>query len=115
MHAEGDRSSLVISAQAGDTKAVEQLIRLCQADARRYAQKHCQVSDIDDAVQESLLAISYKIKGLKAAAAFSAWLFTVIKRECQKLRRLMFRFEALDEQQVEAILSNRTDDALRLI
>lgn len=114
MHAESDRSSLVLSAQTGDTKAVEQLIKLCQPDARRYAQRHCQVSDIDDAVQESLLTISHKIRGLKAAAAFSAWLFTVIKRECLKLKRAMLRFDSLDEENVEAALSNRSDDALRL-
>ena len=33
-------------------------------------------SDIDDAVQEALLIVARKISALKAAAAFSGWLFT---------------------------------------
>lgn len=28
------------------------LLAACQADARRYAYRHCQASDVDDAVQE---------------------------------------------------------------
>ena len=58
---------------------------------------HCQASDVDDAVQESLLVVSRKVKALKVAAAFSSWLFTVIKRECRKLERMMFRHEPLAE------------------
>ena len=87
---------------------------VCQADARRYARRHCHVSDIDDAVQESLLIISRKVTGLKAAVAFSSWLFTVIKRECQKLKRMMFKHEPLEDGVAEQQLACRTDDALRI-
>src|SRR5664279_3396893 len=41
--------------------------------------------------------MSRKVGGLKAGAAFSSWLFTVIKRECRKLERMMFRTEVLHE------------------
>ncbi len=41
------------------------------------------LTEADDAVQEALLVISRKIKGLRAAAAFSSWLFTVVRRECR--------------------------------
>ena len=58
-----------------------------------------QACDVDYAVQESPLVISRKVKGLKAAAAFSSWLFTVIRRECRKLERMMFRTEELDEEE----------------
>ena len=109
-----DRSNLVYAAQRGDAVAVERLLKVCQADARRYAYKHCQASDIDDAVQESLLVIVRNIKGLKAAAAFSSWLFTVIKRECRKLERMMFRHDAIDDDLVEQKLAYRTDEALRI-
>jgi len=65
-------------------------------------------------VQESLLVISRKVKGLKAAAAFSAWLFTVIKRECRRLERMMFRRDPLPEEAAEALLIQRSDEALRV-
>ena len=94
--------------------ALERLLAVCRTDARRYAQRHCQVSDVDDAVQESLLIISRKIRGLKAAAAFSSWLFIVIKRECRRLERLMLRHEPLDDELAETQLLQRSDDALRI-
>ena len=109
-----DRTHLIYAAQTGDPASIERLLAVCQADARRYAYKHCQVSDIDDAVQESLLVISRKVKGLKAAAAFSSWLFTVIKRECRKLERAMFRHDPLDEDLADQQLANRSDNDLRI-
>lgn len=109
-----ERNNLIIAAQTGDPAAIGRLLAVCQADARRYARKHCHVSDVDDAVQESLLIISRKVKGLKAAAAFSSWLFTVIKRECRKLERMMFKTDPIDEDLIEQQLLCKTDHDLRL-
>lgn len=109
-----NRESLILEAQTGDQAAISRLLAVCQADARRYAYKHCHASDIDDAVQESLLIVARKVKGLKAAVAFSSWLFTVIKRECRRLQRMMFRHEPLEEEIAEQQLVSRTDDALRM-
>jgi len=114
MQAGADRSNLILAAQTGEPAAISQLLTVCQADARRYARRHCQASDVDDAVQESLLTVSRKVKGLKAAAAFSSWLFIVIKRECKRLERMMFRHEPLDEDIAEQQLACRSDMALRL-
>lgn len=111
---EKGRSTLICAAQGGDPVAIERLLRLCQADARRYARRHCHASDVDDAIQEALLTISRKIKGLKAAAAFSSWLMTVIRRECQKLARAMFNYDPLEGDDLELRLATRPDDALRL-
>ncbi|MFV0673084.1 RNA polymerase sigma factor [Variovorax sp. tm] len=109
-----DRTDLIHAAQTGDPAAIAGLLAMCQADARRYAYRHCKASDIDDAVQESLLVIVRKVRGLKAAAAFSSWLFTVIRRECLRLQRAMFRHDPLDDDMAERQLASRTDDALRL-
>lgn len=109
-----DRTDLIHAAQTGDPAAIAGLLAMCQADARRYAYRHCKASDIDDAVQESLLVIVRKVRGLKAAAAFSSWLFTVIRRECLRLQRAMLRHDPLDDDMAERQLASRTDDALRL-
>ena len=110
----GDRDSLIMAAQTGDAMAISRLLAVCQADARRYAYRHCYASDVDDAVQESLLVVSRKVKGLKAAAAFSSWLFTVIKRECRKLERMMFRHDPLPDELAEEQMLCRDDIALRI-
>lgn len=109
-----ERDNLILAAQTGDSVAISRLLAVCQADARRYAYKHCHASDVDDAVQESLLVIARKVKGLKAAAAFSAWLFTVIKRECRRLERMMFKHDPLPEEAAEELLVQRSDEALRV-
>jgi RNA polymerase sigma factor (sigma-70 family) len=114
MHAAPDRSDLILAAQTGDAASIGCLLAVCQADARRYARRHCHASDVDDAVQESLLIISRKVKGLKAAAAFSSWLFVVIKRECRRLERLMFRHQPLDDQMAEEAMLARPDASLRI-
>lgn len=109
-----DRNNLIIAAQTGDAAAVTRLLAVCQADARRYAYKHCHASDVDDAVQESLLIISRKVSGLKVVAAFSSWLFTVIKHECRKLSRAMFKHEPLPDEVAEELLLSRPSDDLRI-
>lgn len=109
-----ERDDLILMAQTGDAAAITRLLTVCQADARRYAYKHCHASDVDDAVQESLLVISRKVKGLRAAAAFSSWLFTVIKRECRKLSRMMFKHEPLTDEMAETLMLAQPDDALRI-
>lgn len=108
------RSTLICAAQGGDPAAIERLLRLCQTDARRYARRHCHASDVDDAIQEALFTVSRKIKGLKAAAAFSSWLMTVIRRECNRLARAMFSHEPLQQDELDVRFATRPDDALRL-
>lgn len=109
-----EKESLILGAQTGDPAAISHLLAECQADARRYARRQCHVSDVDDAVQESLLIISRKVKGLKAAVAFSSWLFTAIKRECRKLERMMFKHDPLDDEVAEQQLACRSDEALKV-
>lgn len=106
--------NLIMAAQTGEPAAISRLLAVCQADARRYAYRHCHASDVDDAVQESLLVVSRKVSGLKAAAAFSSWLFTVIKRECRKLERMMFKHDPLPDELAEEKMLCRTDAALRI-
>lgn len=107
-------ADLILAAKTGDAIALERLLAVCQADARRYARKHCLASDVDDAVQEALLIVSRKVTGLKAVAAFSSWLYTVIRRECRRLEQAMFQHEPLELDAVERLVASKSDDALRL-
>ncbi len=109
-----EREQLVQAARRGDPAALTRLLAGCQADARRYARRHCLASDVDDAVQEGLLVVARQLHSLRAVAAFSGWLFTVIARECRKLTRALLRHEPLDDAQAEQLLARRDDTALRL-
>ena len=108
------KTDLILAAQSGDAAAMNRLLVLSQTDARKYARRHCIASDVDDAVQESLLILSRKIGGLKRAAAFSGWLFAVVRRECQRMARKMFGPALTDADVAEAQLACRTDESLKI-
>ena len=102
------------AAHRGDPAALAQLLRLCQPDIRRYAQRSCLLSDVDDAVQEALLVLSRSLTSVRLLAAFSGWLFKVVQRECRKLGRRAFDYDPYDEERAEQWLATRDTAALRL-
>jgi RNA polymerase sigma factor (sigma-70 family) len=104
---------LIAAAQLGDPAALDRLLRICQPDIRRYAQRNCLMSDVDDAVQETLVILSRRVRSVRAFVAFSSWLFTIVKRECRRLERQVFGIEHLDEEKAEHWLVTHTTDALR--
>jgi RNA polymerase sigma factor (sigma-70 family) len=108
------QEGLILAAQSGDSAALNRLLSACQTDARRYARRHCAASDVDDAVQETLLILARKVKSLKAVAAFSGWLFTIVRRECQRLSRRMFGRELSIEELADEQLAMRSDEGLHL-
>ena len=105
---------LLISARAGNRDAMEQLLFISQPDIRRYAMKHCSITDIDDAVQEVLLTIARKLETLKVLAAFSSWIFKTVQRECRRLGRVALRYDPFDEGELEKWLKDHSDEQLLL-
>lgn len=106
--------SLLEAARTGDPAALDGLLRVCQPDIRRYAQRHCLVSDVDDAVQETLLILTRHLGSLRAVAAFSGWLFRVVQRECRRLGRKVLHYEPFDEERLEGWMAVRSNDDMRL-
>ncbi|MFT3925280.1 MAG: RNA polymerase sigma factor [Myxococcales bacterium] len=101
---------LVDAARRGEPVAIEQLLRLCRPDVRRYAERWCTISQIDDAVQETLLVVVRKIHLLQTPVALYSWLFKVVQRQCRRLGRALFRYDPFEEAKVDAWLSYRTHD-----
>ena len=81
------RDALVEAARAGDPAALDLLLAGSRRQVVRYAERHCAVNDVEDAVQETLLLTSRHIGSLRAVQAFNGWLFQVVKRECDRLKR----------------------------
>lgn len=87
-------------ARIGDPAALELVLRASRQNLRRYAEYHCEVNDMEDAVQESLFTVSRRIGDLRAVEGFASWLFRIVKRECNRLKRMMRRvsFEPIGEE-----------------
>lgn len=106
--------SFLEAARLGDTTALNRLLQVCQPDIRRYAYRHCLISDVDDAVQETLLIVTRRLQSLRVVAAFSGWLFRVVQRECRRLERRLFGLDPYDEEKMESWLAIHSDETVRL-
>lgn len=105
---------LIHLAQAGDHQAIDAVLRLAQGDIRRYARSSCRSPDVDDAVQETLDTVSRRIATLRSPRAFAAWIFVIVRRECQRLARVFsFRSQALDSVDDSVDLAMRPEAELR--
>jgi RNA polymerase sigma factor (sigma-70 family) len=108
-----DRSQLILGVKRGDALALDQLLVECRGDVRRYALRHCATSEVDDAVQEALLVVARHVTSLKVVASFAGWLFTVVRRECQRLSRKLFAHENIEDEKIEAWLASAPTAELR--
>jgi RNA polymerase sigma factor (sigma-70 family) len=89
---------LVEAACSGDAAAVEQLLRVCQPDVKRFARRTCSTAeDAEEAVQIALWQLYRKIGALRTAATFAGWLFRIVERECYRLLRARRNLQAWDQ------------------
>src|SRR5882672_9533844 len=96
-------SELVARASAGETDAIDTLLRLAQTDIRRYARRSCRTSsDAEEAVQETLIVLYRKIGSLRQVGAISGWLFRIVNRYCLRLTmRIVGVPYAVDAEAIE--------------
>lgn len=76
------------AARAGDRGALERVLHRSRPHLRRYAEGHCASRDVEDAVQEALLAVARHLPQLRQPESFAGWLFRIVRRECQRCNRL---------------------------
>jgi RNA polymerase sigma factor (sigma-70 family) len=75
------------NARDGDLFALERVLTRSRQDLRRFAEFHCAINDMEDAVQDSLFIISRKLGDLRNLEVYTSWLFRIIKRECYRYKR----------------------------
>jgi RNA polymerase sigma factor (sigma-70 family) len=80
-------SVLLAAACKGNTDAISSLLVAAQPNIRRYAKATCNGRDVDDAVQETLWLLYNRIGTLRMISSFSAWLFSIVRRECLRIMR----------------------------
>jgi RNA polymerase sigma-70 factor (ECF subfamily) len=94
--AQSDR--LLADAQAGDGRALDQLLRAHRDTVFRYALRFCRsADDAEDAVQETLWAATRAIGSFQCTAAITTWLFTIVRNQCFRLLRRRGGQELADE------------------
>ena len=101
-----DHELLLRAAQAGDRKALDQLIRLYHARVYRFGLRVCRDPvDAEDAVQDAFLALSRSVSTFRGDSSLATWLFTVVKNACSRFfRRLLGRRRQLGQAVLEVEL-----------
>ncbi|OKO71431.1 sigma-70 family RNA polymerase sigma factor [Bradyrhizobium sp. AS23.2] len=107
--------NLFEAARLGDPQAIAALLETAQPDIRRYARATCRSSaDAEDATQEVMWILFRHVGTIRSLLAFSAWLFSVVRRECLRLAHKAGLVPAIDESEAEALLLSRPEVDLRL-
>lgn len=108
---------LAAACATGDSAAFERIYRLHGERMKSIAFNHLgNVSDAEDAVQETLLKVHRAAKTFTGEASFSTWMFRILINTCyDALRRRKRRpeEEAMDELPVERG-TGAVDDAKRI-
>jgi RNA polymerase sigma factor (sigma-70 family) len=107
----GDRVQLYALARGGDERALETLLRVSRPDLERYARRHCESDDVEEAVQDALWILYRRLGGLWSIAAFSGWLFQVVRRACLGLARRRKRHVSIDEVPESQLCDDAASDA----
>lgn len=96
------------AARLGDPRAITSLLETAQPDIRRYARATCRSSaDAEDATQEALWILFRHVGTIRSLLALSAWLFSVVRRECLRLARKAGLASGTGEGEVEAFWLSR--------
>lgn len=115
MSAAAISSSLFEAARLDDPQAIASLLETAQPDIRRYARATCRSSaDAEDATQEAMWILFRHVGTIRSLVAFSAWLFSVVRRECLRLARKAGLAPSIDDGEAEALLLSRSEADLRL-
>ena len=101
---------LVLKAQSGDVEALTALLKRNQQPMLRHAYRLTGQADAaQDIWQETAVAVSKGISGLRDAARFHAWIFRVTTLKCRDWQRKDFRDrEAMSQYQSRLVLEATT-------
>ncbi|MDA9520908.1 RNA polymerase sigma24 factor [Bradyrhizobium sp. CCBAU 11434] len=115
MSAAAISQNLFEAARLGDIKAIARLLETAQPDIRRYARATCRSSaDAEDASQETLWILFRHVGTIRSLLALSAWLFSVVRRECLRLARKAGLAVPVGDSETEVALLARPEAELRL-
>jgi RNA polymerase sigma factor (sigma-70 family) len=84
-------AELVDSAKRGDVASIATLVATSHPHVQRFAHTLCSTpEDAEEAAQEALIVLFRRIGTLRATAAFSSWMFRIVRAECIRRSRASF-------------------------
>lgn len=85
--ADAVHDDLVRRACAGDDVALGMLVAAYHDRVYRYGRTVCHADDLDDAVQDTFLALTRSRASFRGDAGIGTWLYTTVRNACRQLMR----------------------------
>ncbi len=83
-----NEQTLIEASRAGDSGALEELVRSHQARVYSFAMRMCRnVEDAKDILQETFLGMLRSIREFRGESKFTTWLYRIASNACLKKRR----------------------------
>ena len=83
-----DERALLEASRAGDSAAVEELVRSYQGRVYGFAMRMCRnAEDAKDILQETFLGMIRSIREFRGESKFTTWLYRIASNACLKKRR----------------------------
>ncbi len=94
---------LVVKAQEGDKQAFTEIILMLKEDLYKIAKTRItNESDIEDAIQETMLEAYKSIKKLKDVSKIKQWIITILINKCNRIYRRKYKKDiSIDEYNLE--------------
>ena len=106
-----DESALIEASQAGDPRALDELVRRNQDRVYSFAMRMCRnVEDAKDILQETFLGVVRSIRDFRAESRFSTWLYRIAHNVVYDWTRKK-RIEGVGELNDEVFERDRIDPA----
>ena len=103
---------LILMAQAGDEDAFTKMILYIKDDLYKIAKTRiANETDIEDAIQETMIETYKSIKRLKDPNKFKKWVIKILNNKCNRIYRRKYKTDiSIDEYNVETLKSNNIID-----
>ncbi len=103
---------LILLAQSGDEEAFTNMILYIKDDLYKIAKSRiANETDIEDAIQETMIETYKSIKKLNNTSNFKKWVIKILINKCNRIYRRKYKTDiSIDEYNVETLKSNNIID-----
>ena len=103
---------LILMAQAGDEEAFANMILYIKDDLYKIAKTRiANETDIEDAIQETMIETYKSIKKLNDPNKFKKWVIKILINKCNRIQRRKYKTDiSIDEYNVETLKFNNIID-----
>lgn len=103
---------LILLAQSGDEEAFTNMILYIKDDLYKIAKSRiANETDIEDAIQETMIETYKSIKKLNDPNKFKKWVIKILINKCNRIYRRKYKADiSIDEYNVETLKSNNIID-----